>query len=358
MKTKLHIPIGTPQEQAGFWVFTQHSEQWTSISDQQLQNWLAESETNRLEYERALRLWQNLDQLKSVTFPARNNAQQIREQRIERKLRIRKIQQTGLMGVLVLATSFGLNDYLQTESYATALGERKSIDLADGSKITLNTDTQLSVKLTGNRRVINLEKGEVYITVAHELDRPFDVIAGNGRIHDIGTSFNIYSAPNMTQVTVTEGKVQIIPDTKITGTGWLDHVLNRSIFWLETGNTVQNNENHTLVLGEQISYDNQGDTSSPVATNTANIIAWRTGRLIFEMASLETVLNQVQRYHSVKFEYSSENIKHILVSASFEIDNLPKILNTLQAAFPIKTQQLQDGKIMVSVARGSTQYKS
>ncbi len=45
----------------------------------------------------------------------------------------------------------------------------------------------------------------------------------------------------------------------------------------------------------------------------------------------------------------SKKIKQILVSSSFEIDNLPKILNTLKAAFPIKTQQLQDGKIVVSV---------
>lgn len=352
MKTPFHNPTGTAQEQAGFWVFTRHSEQWTSVAEQQLQDWLAESETNRLEYERALRLWQNLDQLKSATFPARHNAQQIREQRIERKQRIRKAQQTGFMGILVLVSSFGLNEYLLTERYSTALGERKSIELADGSKIMLNTDTQLSVKMTGNQRVINLEKGEVYVTVAHELDRSFDVITGNGRIHDIGTSFNIYTAPAVTQVTVTEGKVQVIPDSKITGSRWLDHVLNRSVFWLQADRAVQHTENHALVLGEQISYNDQGEINEPVATNTDNIVAWRNGRLVFEMAPLETVLSQVQRYHKVNFQYSSDTIKQIRVSASFETDNLPKILNTLQAAFPVKTQQFQDGKIIVSSTRG------
>ncbi len=352
MKTKSYKLTGTPQEQAGFWVFTQHSGEWTTAGEQQLQDWLTQNENNRLEYERALKLWQQLDQLKSATFPARQAAQQIRAKHIQRKQRIRKVQRTGLMGLLVLTTTFGLTEYLLTDSYSTAQGERKSIDLADGSKITLNTDTRLSVKMTGNRRVINLEKGEVYVNVAHEIDRPFDVIAGNGRIHDIGTSFNVYSANNMTQVTVVEGKVEVIPDSKITGARWLDHVISRSAFWLYLNSTPKTNENVALGLGEQITYDNQGKVNAPMAINPTNIIAWRSGRLVFEMAPLEAVLNQVQRYHQVSFQYSGEAIKQIRVSASFEIDNLPKILNTLQAAFPIKTQQFQDGKIMVSTTRG------
>lgn len=354
MKTQLHQPTGTTQEQAGFWVFTQHSEQWTPGLEQQFQDWLAESDSNRLEYERALRLWQNLDQLKSSSFPARHHAQQIREQQKARKQRIRKVQQTGFMGVLVLITCFELNEYLLTDSYTTLIGERKSFNLADGSQITLNTDTQLTVKMTGNQRLIHLEKGEVYVSVAHELDRPFDVIAGNGRIHDIGTRFNIYSTANMTQVTVTEGQVQVIPDTQITGSRWLNHVLNRSAFWLQASNTLTSNENQLLVSGEQINYNDKGEINTPVATNTANIMAWRNGRLVFEMAPLETVLSQVQRYHKVNFQYSSDSIKQIRVSASFETDNLPKILNTLQATFPIKTQLLQDGRVLVSTSKSQT----
>jgi transmembrane sensor len=352
MKSKSYKLSGTPQEQAGFWVFTQHSDEWTTAAEQQLQAWLAQNESNRLEYERALKLWQQLDQLKPATFPAREAAQQIWAKRIQRKQRIRKAQRTGLMGLLVLTTTFGLNEYRLTDRYATAVGERKSIDLADGSQITLNTDTQLSVKMTGNRRVIGLEKGEVYVVVAHEIDRSFDVIAGNGRIHDIGTRFNVYSANNVTQVTVAEGKVQIIPDSKITGARWLDHVISRTAFWLQLNSTPKNNENPGLIVGEQISYDDQGQINAPIATNAANIIAWRSGRLVFKMAPLETVLNQVQRYHQVSFQYSSDAIKQIRVSASFEIDDLPKILTTLQAALPIKTQQLQDGLIMVSSTRG------
>ena len=351
MKSKPYLLTGTPQEQAGFWVFTQHSGEWSTAAEQQLQDWLAQNDSNRREYERVLKLWQQLDQLKSASFPAREAAQHLRTKRIQRKQRIRKAQRTGLMGLLVLTTAFSLNDYRLSDRYATAVGERKTIDLVDGSQITLNTDTQLSVKITSNRRVISLEKGEVYVTVAHEIDRPFDVIAGNGRIHDIGTSFNVYSANNMTQVTVAEGKVQVIPDSKITGTRWLDHFISRSAFWLYLNSTPKNNENVALVLGEQITYDDQGEVNAPIAINPTNIIAWRSGRLVFEMAPLETVLSQVQRYHKVSFQYSGEALKQIRVSASFEIDNLPKILNTLQAAFPIKTKQFQDGQIMVSSTR-------
>ncbi|MBD9355240.1 FecR family protein [Methylomonas albis] len=351
MKSKSYKLTGTPQEQAGFWVFTQHSDEWTTAAEQQLQDWLAQHDSNRLEYERALKLWQQLDQLKPASFPARQAAQQIRAKRMQRKQLVRKIKDTGLMGLLVLTTIFGLNEYRMTDCYATALGERKSIDLADGSQIILNTDTQLSVKMTDNHRVLSLAKGEVYVSVAHEVDRPFDVIAGNGRIHDIGTRFNVYSANNTTQVTVAEGKVQIIPDSKITGARWLDHVISRSAFWLQLSSTPSNDESPTLVVGQQISYDDQGEVNAPIA-NAANVIAWRSGRLVFEMAPLEAVLSQVQRYHKISFQYSGEAIKQIRVSASFEIDNLPKILNTLQAALPIKTQQLQDGKIMVSFTRG------
>jgi transmembrane sensor len=342
----------TIQEQAGFWVFTKYSCDWTSELEKQLQDWLNQNPSHRLEYEQVLKLWQNLNQLKSISFPARQTAQQIRFKYLKRRQRTKKIKQTLVIGLFVCTSSFYVNDYLVTETYSTEIGERKMVNLADGSKITLNTNTELSVKMTDSHRLIHLKKGEMYATVAHKPNQSFDVIAGNGRIHDIGTSFNVYLKPNMTtQVTVSEGKVEIIPDKAITGTRWLDHILSRTAFWLNLNNNDKNHENIILGLGEKLAYNNQGDIDPSIKTNVANIISWKTGRVIFEMASLEDVLAQIERYHKVNFQYTNESAKQIKVTANFEIDNLIKILSTLEMALPIKINQLDDGEIIVSLKK-------
>ena len=81
--------------------------------------------------------------------------------------------------------------------------------MRDGSAISINTDSHVAVEIDEEARHVALYRGEALFEVAPDAERPFQVVAGNNRITAIGTAFNIELDTDTTEVTVTEGTVQI-----------------------------------------------------------------------------------------------------------------------------------------------------
>ncbi len=81
--------------------------------------------------------------------------------------------------------------------------------MEDGSRITLNTDSQIRVDLTVKERRVELQQGEAFFEVAHDASRPFIVRAGNKRVIAVGTRFSVRREANDVRVVVTEGKVRV-----------------------------------------------------------------------------------------------------------------------------------------------------
>ncbi|ANE54820.1 FecR domain-containing protein [Methylomonas sp. DH-1] len=350
MKSTLHLPAGNLQQQAGYWVFAQHNGEWTSAAESQLQAWLAQSDAHRHEYQRALQLWQRLDQFKAADFPLRHSMQRLRAKNLKRRQCLRAVRRHSGTALLVMVSALSLNGYLSTDHYRTAIGQRQSLTLADGSQLVLNTDSQVSVKIGNERREVWLERGEAFFHVAHQADRPFEVVAGNVRVRDIGTGFNVSLAGGETKVTVTEGEVAVHPDAALTGNRRLDRWLHAGRHWLQTALALPDGGGVAVTAGRQW-VARGGEFTGPVAADTGKEIAWRDGRAVFELATLEEVLVQVARYHPVEFEFADPDLQPIRVSASFDTGNLAVILNTLQATFPISIKQIDGRRFVVSGAK-------
>jgi transmembrane sensor len=96
----------------------------------------------------------------------------------------------------------------------TPNGKRTTIDLGDGSRVTLNSGSRLrySPNLARSRDV-ELD-GEGYFEVTHDAARPFRVHARGGVVQDIGTRFTVRAYPEQTQVevVVSEGIVSLRRD--------------------------------------------------------------------------------------------------------------------------------------------------
>ena len=94
--------------------------------------------------------------------------------------------------------------------YVSNRGELKEVTLADGSVLTLNTQSEVRVYYTHERRDIHLIRGEALFNVAHESTRPFAVRVGEWTATALGTSFTIHqAAAEATNITVTEGVVEL-----------------------------------------------------------------------------------------------------------------------------------------------------
>ena len=99
----------------------------------------------------------------------------------------------------------------QLNTYTTAIGEQRSITLADGSTVELNSRSKIRVAYHDRERDIQLLSGQALFHVAKDHTRPFIVHTNTTNIRAVGTQFDVYQKHNTTVVTVVEGKVAVIP---------------------------------------------------------------------------------------------------------------------------------------------------
>jgi transmembrane sensor len=114
----------------------------------------------------------------------------------------------ALVGVI------GLRAYdMRAQPYAieTAAGQIRVIPLADGSRVTLNGASRITLD-RGDPRSATLERGEALFDVRHNADDPFEVAVGQDRLVDLGTRFDVVRTAGVTKVAVAEGAVMFNPD--------------------------------------------------------------------------------------------------------------------------------------------------
>jgi transmembrane sensor len=99
--------------------------------------------------------------------------------------------------------------YSQRGVYATDVGEQRSLALADGSTVELNSRSRIKVQYTEHERRVDLLEGQALFHVAKHKSRPFIVQTGNTRVRAVGTAFDVYKTSSGTVVTVVEGRVAV-----------------------------------------------------------------------------------------------------------------------------------------------------
>jgi transmembrane sensor len=117
------------------------------------------------------------------------------------------------IAVVAVATllSLGVGTAWYERSIETALGEWKTVNLADGSELQLGPDTRLTLDIGDKQRAIALVRGEAYFKVAKDASRPFLVQANAYAVRAVGTEFAVSSRKDEVIVTVREGQVRVSP---------------------------------------------------------------------------------------------------------------------------------------------------
>ncbi|WP_447756637.1 FecR family protein [Sphingopyxis fribergensis] len=93
--------------------------------------------------------------------------------------------------------------------YKTVVGEQRTVALADGSKVTLNTGTEIAVDYSPRERIVRLVRGQALFDVAHAADRPFSVIVAGRKVTALGTLFEVRLDQNRLRVTLLRGRVRV-----------------------------------------------------------------------------------------------------------------------------------------------------
>lgn len=309
---KTTIP-DTIHEQASLWVFRLHAEDCTAIECGEFQRWLAKAPTHLQAYQKAESLWQSFSHAHGQPHPhielARSQLRQAQRQRYRQQTRSRRLAVAASLLLAIGSAPFGW-DWLNTETYTTAKGQRAEITLNDGSRIELNTDSQMRVNYAWQARQVTLERGEALFSVAHDPGKPFVVIAALGRIRDIGTHFNVRQWHGDTTVSVLEGEVAVST---------------------ETSPTAQN-----LLPGQQLQYDSHGGLSALAEFDNKAVTAWRDGLLVFNNTALSEALEQLSRYHAIELKIADPKLGGLKVSGNFPSNDLGRALEVITTALPVK----------------------
>ena len=209
-------------------------------------------------------------------------------------------------------------------SITTPATLRSVFTLPDGSQVWLNGNTTISYPtfFKGKERMVELS-GEAYFCVAANKNQPFVVKAGNVLVEAVGTEFNCmaYSDDNKNETLLTEGKVNIL---------------------LEKENGRK--QIATLSPNEMVTYDCSKQQFMVSKVDPAKYIAWKTGQIIFKNDALPEVLQRLERWYNVDFEYDSTLKIDYAFTGSFDGEELTQILNYIELTTPISFTVLKSEK--------------
>jgi transmembrane sensor len=197
-----------------------------------------------------------------------------------------------------------------TADQRTGAGQRRTLALADGTRVALNTGTALNIDYDGSARRLRLLAGEILITTAHEAaNRPFLVHTAQGELQALGTRFAVRLRPHATQVSVFDGAVALRPARLLDGMATV------------------------LQAGQQALFGS--DAVMPALAADEDSVAWTDGFLIAKSLRLATLMAELSRYSDVELGCAPE-VAELRVSGSYRLDDIGRVLETLAAALDLE----------------------
>ena len=338
-------------EQACEWIARIDRELQTE-EQQALQQWLAASALNQQTLFEVAKLWDKMDALSRLSdlFPA-----------VEPKISQQSRPLSGLAmvasaaAVLLLGAFFYRGDLSQLNTdpssavvameatYQTRVGENNTIELPDKSKLVLNTNSFVVVRYSAGARVIELQRGEINIDVAHDTSRPLSVIAGGKIIQAVGTAFNVDLRQDHVELIVTDGKVLVGSNAGVD---------------MPTPQALAKRLPQTALAiskGERVDLDPRGKAREQVqkidAVELAASLSWRSGNLIFRGENLQDALAEISRYTDIQFELADDaKLKTIHVAGMFKTGDVNGLLEIFRSNFNISHERLSRDKILLKYA--------
>jgi transmembrane sensor len=238
--------------------------------------------------------------------------------------------------ILIAALGGGLYWYQhqRAPTYATDIGEQRSVRLTDGSTVELNARSKVRVEFTEGTRSVELLEGQAIFRVAKDHVRPFVVESGATLIRAVGTAFDVDRTQFGTTVTVLEGQVAIESprprqDAPRAGAGPTDVSAA------------------TLVgAGEQLKVS-LAATPDPEPADIAAVTAWTRRQFVFQRASLTEVVEEFNRYNPRQMVVQDQALAATRISGVFSSTDPTSLLHFLRELPEVSVEET-DTEVRIS----------
>jgi transmembrane sensor len=205
---------------------------------------------------------------------------------------------------------------------ANPVGPVRRLRLADGTVVTLDTDTRLAVLLGAEARRVRLLRGRARFAVAHDAGRPFIVAAGAGEVVATGTVFDVSVVEGAPRVTLLEGAVEVRPMQAASG---------------KHAPGVRLRPGQTIAIAEPAPQPARGPEAD-----------WTSGMLSFDGRPLHEVLAEANRYSARPITLADPALGDLRVTGAFRVADASSLATALAAALGLRVEPGVDGAVRLA----------
>ena len=293
-------------EQAVSWRIELQGGALTPLRQQAWEQWLQAHSEHQRAWEHIQRVNQRLRNVSSPLAHAALNAPKSSSRRQALKLLL-------LLGA-GSALTYGLRDQLPITpllaDFSTPVGQRRRLQLHDGSQIHLNTGSSVDVHFDAQRRVIRLLEGEMLLTSAQDA-RPLQVLTAHGALQPQAARLNVRQFGDRTELAVFDGRVELTPQAHPGPALWVQP-------------------------RQQLSFDRQGwNAPRPLDAGSG---AWADGMLVAAHMRLGDFLAELGRYRRGQLN-CDPTVADLLISGTYPVDDSERVLDLLQISLPVRVRR-------------------
>ncbi|MBK4993741.1 FecR family protein [Pseudomonas sp. S37] len=296
--------LGPAAEQAIAWMVRLRSGRDAARQQAQFQQWLAQDPANALAWEQMQRgLGNHYEVVRRAPAALRDT---LLQPEVGRRDVLRGLAGLGMLGSGLWFAARSDSGRALTADLRTGTGERRSLRLADGSRLTLNAGSAVDLDFTGGRRLLRLYRGGLVVQVAADPARPFIVRSEQGDARALGTRFLVEQLVDATRVVVLEHAVRT-------------SLFSGAVLDLAQGQAALLHSGHIELLAAGQGY--RAD--------------WLEGRLSVLDEPLAAVVDALRPYRSGLIRVSPQ-VRHLRVQGVFPLDDSERTLAALEETMPIR----------------------
>lgn len=339
-------------ETAALWRQRMIAPDWSADDETALETWLQRDARNQRAFKQVGEVWDFFGQ--HAASPESLSIRRALLRRVQHEARSRWNTPGGVRGLptrrwlgagLAAAVLAGVIWPLATqgEVYQTGVGERRVVILQDGSVLSLDALSRVSVDYSSDARRLTLTRGQARFDVAHDPTRPFRVAARDRVVVATGTAFNIDIVKPEVRVTLIEGKVLVLPRRE-TSLPLIDGSPGQA-------KSIELRAGQGLVAGN-------GKPPRVVANvDLERATAWQKGKLVFDQEPLAEAVERVNRYSERKITIDDPKAETLPVSGVFNVGDAHAFLDAVTGTMPVTATEGSDGVVLRSLAANDRDLK-
>lgn len=319
--------------EAASWISRLHGPDRTPEMEREFREWVARSEAHGYAFERCTDIWTDVkamspDQIRAGIARRDVNASMARARSWQRY----RWLLAAMLLLLIAAAGYAVNRWMAVDMYRTEVGGQQQVLLADGTRMSLNTETKVRVELDTARRLVTVDAGEVMFEVAKDPRRPFIVRAGTSEVIAVGTVFSV-------RVPSTERSDEALAVVLVEGEVSVQPALGAR---LQGAVPAQRISMHAGERMRMLGATGDGRASAPQIDRppVETLLAWRHGKAIFDDLTLREAVGEMNRYTRTPIILVGD-VSELRIAGSYDTGNAQSFVQAVAVLHGLQVRALE-----------------